>query len=64
MGGLELIKRVRKESGIPIIAVTAFSDIYNHDAVLQAGANVYRSKPLRIDRLLRDIDELLNSEEE
>lgn len=59
MDGLELVVRIRETSNVPIIAITAFSDAFNHDAVLNAGADVYRLKPVRLRTLLGDIARLL-----
>ncbi len=61
--GFEVCRRVRRTSGVPIIAVTARSDTHDVVAGLEAGADDYVTKPVvakelaaRIRALLRRAD--------
>ena len=62
LDGLEAIKNFRKREGegehIPIIAITAF-DVYGmEEAALEAGSNVYLSKPLDLEEFDRALKSL------
>ncbi|PSO47291.1 MAG: hypothetical protein BRC33_13170 [Cyanobacteria bacterium SW_9_44_58] len=62
MDGLAAIQEIRCEdrlSQIPIIAVTALAAERDRDRCLQAGANAYLSKPLRMKQLVALIQQLL-----
>ena len=52
MDGIEIIKRVRTWSNMPIIVVSARSDDQDKVSALDAGADDYLTKPFSIDELL------------
>jgi DNA-binding NtrC family response regulator len=57
LSGLETLRRARQESrtaGLPVLLVTAFTDIRDAVAAMRDGAVNYLAKPI-------DLDELLNS---
>ncbi|MCB8942988.1 MAG: GAF domain-containing protein [Ardenticatenaceae bacterium] len=59
MDGLEAIRQLRTEyttATIPIIALTALAMPGDEDRCLQAGANSYLSKPVRLAQLLEAIE--------
>jgi two-component system, cell cycle response regulator DivK len=54
MSGLFFVRKVRSlpdVSNVPIIVVSASNEIGKEEAVQQAGANGYLSKPLSLDKL-------------
>jgi two-component system KDP operon response regulator KdpE len=57
--GLEVIRRVRESSQVPIIVISARGQNLDETAALNAGANDYLSKPFNSDELLRRIDILV-----
>jgi DNA-binding response OmpR family regulator len=61
--GLEVIRRLRDNDAISrnmkILAMTAHSDAYRREAVLEAGADEYLIKPIDMDTLLEYIEKLL-----
>lgn len=64
MDGLEAIKRLRQDSdrqvaNIPIIALTALAMKGDKEKCLEAGANDYLSKPLKLSQLVVVIQEIL-----
>lgn len=64
MDGLEVIRRLRSNaewSAIPIIALTALVMPGDQERCLAAGANVYVSKPVRLETLRQIIDEHLDA---
>ncbi len=52
MDGIELIKKVRSWSNMPIIVVSARSDDPDKVTALDAGADDYLTKPFSVDELL------------
>ncbi len=52
MDGYEAIPLIKKQYGIPVIAVTAQAMVGDREKCLQAGADDYVSKPIDVDRLL------------
>ena len=68
MDGFEATKQIRagnagsKNSGIPIIAMTANAMHGDREACLAAGMNDYLSKPVEPDKLLNALKQWLNSD--
>ncbi|MBF0397733.1 MAG: response regulator, partial [Desulfobacterales bacterium] len=63
MDGLEAISRIRSYNelkSIPIIAITALAMPGDDKRCLDAGANMYISKPVKLKQLVIKISELLN----
>jgi signal transduction histidine kinase/CheY-like chemotaxis protein len=64
MNGLDAIKQIRMDANlaqIPIIALTALAMPGDRDRCLEAGANEYVSKPVRLKQLTSLIQEMLTS---
>jgi len=62
MDGLEASKQIRADeqlAKIPIIALTALTMPGDKKRCLDAGANVYLSKPVKVKRLVEEIEKLL-----
>lgn len=55
MDGIEVCRRLRKESGVPIIMLTARSDTADIVEGLEAGADDYLTKPFEPDELVARI---------
>lgn len=55
LNGLEVLRRVRKESEIPIILLTARDAVMDKVSGLDAGADDYLTKPFAIEELLARI---------
>jgi PAS domain S-box-containing protein len=65
MDGIEAMKRLRQTSDfaeIPIIALTALAMGGDRDRCLQAGANDYMAKPIRLRELNKAIHNLLKAQ--
>ncbi|MBD2292917.1 PAS domain S-box protein [Anabaena sphaerica FACHB-251] len=63
MDGLEAIRLIRADddiANIPIIALTGLAMPNDHERCLQAGANEYLAKPVRLKQLTKMIQNLLN----
>ncbi len=52
LSGLEVLRRIRKESNVPVIVVTARGETYDRVNGLNAGADDYIPKPFEIEELL------------
>lgn len=52
MDGVDIIKKVRSWSNMPIIVVSARSEDSDKVAALDAGADDYLTKPFSVDELL------------
>ncbi|MGN0986158.1 MAG: response regulator [Candidatus Enterenecus sp.] len=52
MDGIDIIKKIRSWSNLPIIVVSARSDDRDKVAALDAGADDYLTKPFSVDELL------------
>ncbi len=52
LNGIEICRRVRKFSGIPIIMLTAKDEVMDKVAGLDSGADDYLTKPFAIEELL------------
>lgn len=64
MDGLEAMRQIRLDSNlvdIPIVALTALAMTGDRDRCLQAGANDYLSKPIKLKQLATTIQQLLNT---
>ncbi len=62
MDGLEAMRRIRSEGAFaetPIVALTALAMPGDKERCLEAGANAYMSKPVRVRQLLDMIETLL-----
>ncbi|MEE3717239.1 PAS domain S-box protein [Tumidithrix elongata RA019] len=62
MNGLEAIAEIRKISeclDVPIIALTALAMVGDREKCLEAGANDYLSKPVKLKQLLVSVQKLL-----
>lgn len=55
LGGVELLRALRKEKSTPVILLTARDAVADKVAGLDAGANDYVTKPFHIDELLARI---------
>lgn len=63
MDGLEAMERIRQEpwgADVPIIALTALAMESDQQRCLQAGADDYLSKPVKLKHLVTRIEKLLN----
>lgn len=66
VSGRELIHAIRqnpKTAHIPILAITAFAGKRDETNIRQAGASSYLAKPLSIERLLREVETLLDGQQ-
>jgi CheY-like chemotaxis protein len=64
MDGLEVIRRLRKDRMFvttPMIAITALAMPGDRERCIQAGANEYMSKPIRLKVLRTTIEDLLKN---
>lgn len=52
LSGLEVLRRIRKTSNVPVILVTARGETYDRVNGLDAGADDYLPKPFEIEELL------------
>lgn len=59
LNGLEVLRRIRKESDLPIILLTARDAVMDKVSGLDAGADDYLTKPFAIEELLARIRVLL-----
>ncbi len=62
IGGIEATKRIKKNkktSSVPIIALTAKAMPGDKEAALMAGCDDYDSKPVRLNRLISKIEQLI-----
>ena len=55
LNGIEVCRRIRKESAVPIIVLTAKDDISDKVVGLDVGADDYMTKPFAIEELLARI---------
>lgn len=62
MDGLEAIQRIRAQQSteVPIIALTALAMPGDRERCLNAGANKYLSKPVKLKQLASMIDQFLH----
>ncbi|MCQ2610877.1 MAG: response regulator transcription factor [Treponema sp.] len=55
LNGIEVLRRIRKSSNVPVIMVTARSETYDKVNGLDSGADDYITKPFEIEELLARI---------
>ena len=63
MDGFQATRAIRKEpknSGVKILVLTAETMTANYEAVYEAGADAYLSKPIDYELLVERVTELLN----
>ncbi|MFT3976102.1 MAG: response regulator [Sphingomonas bacterium] len=66
MDGRTIIRQVREDRAtrlLPIVAVSAFADQGTEETCLDAGADRFRAKPVRLATLARDIKQLIKARE-
>ena len=63
LNGLEVLRRIRKVSKVPVILVTARGETFDKVNGLDAGADDYISKPFAIEELLARIRSVLRRSE-
>lgn len=63
LNGMEVCRRVRKESDVPIIMLTAKDDVIDKVMGLDSGADDYMTKPFAIEELLARIRVVLKRKE-
>ena len=61
LSGMEVCRRIRQESTVPVIMLTAKGDVTDKVAGLDMGANDYMTKPFAIEELLARIRVALKS---
>ena len=61
LSGMEVCRRIRQESSVPVIMLTAKGDVTDKVAGLDMGANDYMTKPFAIEELLARIRVALKS---
>ena len=61
LNGIEVLRRIRQVSGVPVIMLTARDSTMDKVAGLDAGANDYITKPFAIEELLARIRALLRN---
>lgn len=59
LNGIEVLRRIRKTSNVPVILVTAKNETYDKVNGLNTGADDYISKPFAIEELLARISAVL-----
>lgn len=57
MNGFEVLRRLRAESELPVIAISAHSS--SAEKALNLGANVFLAKPFRPDELIKRVQSVL-----
>ena len=55
LNGLEVLRRIRKESDVPVIMLTARDAVMDKVSGLDAGADDYLTKPFAIEELLVEV---------
>ena len=59
MGGVEVVRRIRESSTVPIIVLSAMGEVARKVEALELGADDYMTKPFGMDELLARIHSLL-----
>ena len=60
---IRMINRNPETRHIPILAITAYAGRRDEDEIRRAGASGYLAKPLSIDKLLGEVDNLLDAQQ-
>ena len=63
LSGIEVLRRLRKESNVPVILLTARDSVTDKVTGLDMGANDYITKPFAIEELLARIRVILRNNE-
>ena len=66
ISGRKLIRKINRNPEtrhIPILAITAYAGRRDEDEIRRAGASGYLAKPLSIDKLLGEVDNLLDAQQ-
>ena len=63
LSGIEVLRRLRKESDVPVILLTARDSVTDKVTGLDMGANDYITKPFAIEELLARIRVILRAQE-
>ena len=63
LSGIEVLRRLRKESAVPVILLTARDSVTDKVTGLDMGANDYITKPFAIEELLARIRVILRNAE-
>ena len=63
LSGMEVLRRLRKESAVPVIMLTARDSVMDKVAGLDSGANDYITKPFAIEELLARIRAALRNKD-
>ena len=63
LSGMEVLRRLRKESTVPVIMLTARDSVMDKVAGLDSGANDYITKPFAIEELLARIRAALRNKD-
>lgn len=61
LNGMEVLRRIRKNSEVPIIMLTAKDEVFDKITGLDLGANDYMTKPFAIEELLARIRTAIKS---
>lgn len=67
IGGIEATRRLRGDATvahIPIVILSAWTSRHNKEAALNAGANKFITKPVRIEEFIEQINEFTPSNEQ
>jgi len=59
LNGIEVLRRIRKTSNVPVLLVTARNETIDKVSGLNTGADDYISKPFEIDELLARVNAVL-----
>ena len=63
LSGIEVLRRLRRESNVPVILLTARDSVTDKVTGLDMGANDYITKPFAIEELLARIRVILRTQE-
>lgn len=64
LNGLDLTRRLKEDGrtkGIPIIAITAYATMGDHERALEAGCDGNIPKPIDFDQFTREVGDVLRS---